>query len=289
MIKLVMPSSCFMQGFLLRVVDYLGYDSMAQGDFVSLKGVNCNFLTLLCVLLTLVYTIFGWFIFIAYDFPLLLSLDMFGLPSPGHPITTQMIFMEWEFSTLMELWRTESFQTLLKNPLHDSFRGMKPEWKMEAYQTIQKISFVSKFLSDKVSVEIQNLAELNRDLQQVIAEYDNPDNCRIPPPFPAYDFPNFGDTTSSNTVSSPEQGANMSAQECAASCNGFQGVKLSSPVVKDFTELLTFPGQVPMDVDCLTDPQDQETIDSLRRLSREGGVKLEGLNDTTGLVSCTIN
>ena len=119
----------------------------------------------------------------------------------------------------------ESFQTLLRNPLYDSFRGMKPEWKMEAYQTIQKISFVSKFLSDKVSVEIENLAELNRDLQRVIAEHDSPDNCRIPPLFPPSGLFDLGDTTSSNTVSSPEQWANMGAQDGAASCNGFQGVE----------------------------------------------------------------
>ena len=43
-VKLVLPSSCFLQGFLLRIGDYLGCDNMAQGDFASLKGVNCNFL-----------------------------------------------------------------------------------------------------------------------------------------------------------------------------------------------------------------------------------------------------
>ena len=61
-IKLVMPSSCFLQGFLLGVVDYLGYDNMAQGDFVSLKGVNSNFLMQLCVFPPLLCTLFCWFI-----------------------------------------------------------------------------------------------------------------------------------------------------------------------------------------------------------------------------------
>ena len=44
MVKLILPSSCFLQGFLLKMGDCFGYDNMAQGDFASLKGLNCNFL-----------------------------------------------------------------------------------------------------------------------------------------------------------------------------------------------------------------------------------------------------
>ena len=39
-VKLILDSSRFLQGFLLKIVDILGCDSIAQGDFASLKGNN---------------------------------------------------------------------------------------------------------------------------------------------------------------------------------------------------------------------------------------------------------
>ena len=179
----------------------------------------------------------------------------------------------------------KSFRALLRSPLHDAYRGMRPQWKLEVFHTIQKICFISKFLSNRVSYEIKNLRELSLDLDREIAEYGNQGNGGLLPSFPVYQFPGPGDSTSSNTVSSPEQCASRILQNSDASCNGAQGVKISSPVVKDFTSLLSFPGIVPVDVDRPTDFQDQGTIDSLQRLSQGGGVKLEGLEDRQHLSS----